>query len=133
MTPLRLAAACLSTCLVLCACGSTAKPQAGSPAVSRAKPAGNGKVDDPRARHLDCLRSLGQPVVQRGASDVLVGTPPNQVTTTFTPTPGSAQEEQITGHVQGAEAIGSALLYPGNAPDDLLSKIESCLAQGVKG
>ena len=51
----------------------------------------------------------------------------------FTPTPGAAQDQQISGHTPGAEVIGSALLYPGTAPDSELQPIEDCLAQGVKG
>jgi hypothetical protein len=35
--------------------------------------------------------------------------------------------------VESAEVIGSALLYPNQAPDGLLQKVESCVAKGVKG
>jgi hypothetical protein len=34
---------------------------------------------------------------------------------------------------QGAEVIGSALVYPHQTPDSVLSSIEACLAQGVQG
>ncbi len=34
---------------------------------------------------------------------------------------------------QGAEVIGSALLYPNAASDSELSKVEACIAQGVSG
>ncbi len=133
MSPAKHAAACAATAFVLCACGTTSKPEAGSPTLTGPKPAGHGAVDDPRARHIACLRSAGLAVTERGSANLLIGTPPNQVNATFTPTPGAAQEEQITAHVQSAEVIGSALLYPGDAPDSELQKIENCLAVGVKG
>ena len=51
----------------------------------------------------------------------------------FEPTPGAAQESQIDGQVEGAEVIGSALLYPNQASDSLLQKVEDCVAKGVSG
>jgi hypothetical protein len=51
----------------------------------------------------------------------------------FTPTPGAAQAAQIQAQAQGAEVIGSALLYPAQASDSELSQIETCLAQRVQG
>lgn len=114
-------------------CGSTAKPVAGSPSLDREKPAGRGTVDDPRTKHLRCLRDNGFAVIKRGSTDLLIGQGAGQVAATFAPTPGAAQDEQISGHVQGAEVIGSALLYPGEVPDQVLKKIEDCLGQGVTG
>jgi hypothetical protein len=40
---------------------------------------------------------------------------------------------QIHGLSQGAEVIGSALLYPNQASDKLLTKVENCVALGVGG
>ena len=51
----------------------------------------------------------------------------------FSTTPGAAQALQIDSQVHGAEVIGSSLLYPGQASDQLLTTIENCLDQGVKG
>jgi hypothetical protein len=62
-----------------------------------------------------------------------IGTKPSGPTVQFMPTPGAAQEAQISGQVESAEVIGSALLYPNQAPDGLLQKVESCVAKGVKG
>jgi len=46
----------------------------------------------------------------------------------------AVQKGRYREHYQfGAEAIGSALLYPGTAPDSDLQPIEDCLAHGVKG
>lgn len=133
MFPVKLAAGCVVTALALSACGSTAKPAAGSADVSVHTAGARGVVDDPRAKHLKCLQGLGVPVVKRGKTDLIIGTGPNQVAATFEPTPGAAQNEQFTGHVQAAEIIGSALLYPGTASDSALKPIEDCLAQGVSG
>jgi hypothetical protein len=51
----------------------------------------------------------------------------------FTPTPGSAQADQIRAAAQGAEVIGSALLYPNQGSDQELAQIETCLTRGVSG
>ncbi len=39
----------------------------------------------------------------------------------------------MRGGDQAAEVIGSALLFPGSASDDELTKVEQCIAMGVKG
>ena len=53
----------------------------------------------------------------------------------FEATPGIAQGDVLHGitSAQGAEVIGSALLYPNGGSDSELKKIEECLAQGVSG
>jgi hypothetical protein len=62
-----------------------------------------------------------------------IGTPQSGPVANFLSTPGAAQFAQISGKVQGAEVIGSALLYPKNAPEQLLQTVEQCMALGVKG
>lgn len=133
MRSVKLVAACAMAALILSSCGSSAKPLAGSPNVAVHGAGARGVIDDPRMKHLKCLQGLGVPVLKRGKSDLLIGTPPDQVAATFTPTPGAAQDEQFSGHVQAAEIIGSALLYPGTASDSRLKPIEDCLSQGVTG
>jgi hypothetical protein len=133
MPSAKLAVAGVAAALALSACGSTAKPEAGAAGTSTAKSAGRGIVDDPRTKHIKCLRALNLPVIEQGKTNLLIGTPPNQVTAMFVPTPATAQDEQISGHVQGAEAIGNGLLFPGPAPDAELQGIEACLGMGVKG
>ncbi|MBV9816886.1 MAG: hypothetical protein JOZ07_00890 [Solirubrobacterales bacterium] len=121
----------LSACLS--ACGTTAKPQAGS---ARALAAARTGVDDPRKRHIVCLRAEHIPVrrVQIGGLPAMqIGVRPSGPTVVFQPTPGAAQQQQIEGVAQGAEVIGSALVYPNQAPDGLMSRVESCVAQGVTG
>jgi hypothetical protein len=95
-------------------------------------PVSRGRVDDPRTMrpdHVACLRADGLPVQTIGATDLAIG----NVRVHFDPTPGGAQDDQMRNREQSAEVIGSALLYPGNAPDSELGKIEACLAEGVKG
>ena len=68
-----------------------------------------------------------------GQAWLQVGTKPSGPTVQFEPTPGAAQELQIDGQVESAEVIGSALLYPNQASDALLQKVEDCMAKGVTG
>ncbi|MGO9820238.1 MAG: hypothetical protein ACLPTJ_06265 [Solirubrobacteraceae bacterium] len=130
MPSAKLALAIGLAAVSLSACGSTAKPEAGTlkAATTEAK-----KVDDPRTAHVDCLRSEHIPVVEFGRVWLQIGTKPFGPTVQFTPTPGAAQELQIDGQVESAEVIGSALLYPNRASDALLQKVEDCMAKGVTG
>jgi hypothetical protein len=97
------------------------------------KPGGRGRVTDPRtqAGRLDCLRAHRLPVTEVGDSDLQIGQLPVGPTIRFTPSPGAAQTAQIEGQAQGAEVVGSALVYPNGAPDSELGTIENCVAQGV--
>jgi hypothetical protein len=113
----------------LSACGTVnVKPSASASGASGTR----GRVDDARVdhpNHVACLRAAGFPVQTIGATDLSVA----GLRVHFDPTPGSAQDDQMRNREQSAEVIGSALLYPGNASDSELAKIESCLTQGVKG
>jgi hypothetical protein len=96
-------------------------------------------IDDPRTKHVKCLQQNGLPVTQiaQGGSNNLpgiqIGTVGSGPTVRFEPTPGAAQFDQISGSVQGAEVIGTALLFPNQASDKELKVVEDCLAVGVKG
>ena len=68
-----------------------------------------------------------------GTTGLQIETKPIGPTVTFEPTPGAAQESQISGRAQAAEVIGSALVYPNQASDELLQKVEGCVAKGVSG
>ncbi len=135
LTPMqivKLFPACALVALGLAACGTASKPLAGSihtsvPAVGRAK------VDDPRATHIKCLRKHGLTAREVGQTGIQIGTSPGGPTVEFVPTPGAAQDAQISGQVQSAEVIGSALLYPHQAPANELTTVENCVAQGVSG
>src|SRR5947209_13919814 len=92
---------------ILGGCSSAVKP-----------PQGRGKVDDPRtysaANHLQCLLAHHLPAEKVGRVAVQVGPLPAGPTVRFLPSPGAAQAAQIEGSsgYQGAEVVGSALLYP---------------------
>jgi hypothetical protein len=132
MSSAKLVLACGVAALALSACGSSAKPVAGSVSAS-GKPAGRGVVDDPRQRHLPCILGHHLPAVKIGRTDLQIGPPGSGPKVSFQPTPGAAQDAQISGLVENAEVIGSALLYPNQASDQELQVIEDCLAQGVQG
>jgi len=132
MSSVKIAAACGLAALVLAGCGSSAKPEAGALGTPP-PPYGRGKIDDPSTTHVTCIRSAGLSVVKVGQTGVQVGSPPAGPTIQFLPTPGAAQQAQISGQVQGAEVIGSALLYPNQTSDGELKKVEDCLAVGVQG
>ncbi len=101
--------------------------------IASGKPAGRGVVDDPRTTHLKCLREKHLSAVKVGQTDIEVGSAPSGSRIEFEPTPGAAQQLQISDRIEGAEVIGSALLYPGGSSDHELATIEGCLAQGVSG
>lgn len=132
----KLALACGLMAVALTGCGIKAKPLAGTSHLDRAR-GNHAQVDDPRVKHVKCLRANGLPVHLYRASGarpaIQVGSLPAGPTIIFEPTPGAAQGVQIEGEAQGAEVIGSALLYPNQASDAELSKVEGCTALGVSG
>jgi hypothetical protein len=136
MSLAKVAAVCGLMALALSACGIQAKPLAGTANLKKA-PGYFGKVDDPRKVHLPCLRADHVPFHKYTAPGNLpaiqIGKLPTGPTIVFYPTPGIAQGQQITGKDQGAEVIGSALLYPNQASNKVLSIAESCTAVGVSG
>ena len=130
MSAAKLALVAGLAALALSACGTTAKPEAGTIKVASVSRKG---VDDPRTTHVECLESEHIPVTEFSRTWLQIGTKPSGPTVHFEPTPGAAQEQQIDGHVQSAEVIGAALLFPNQASDDLLQKVEDCMAKGVTG
>ncbi len=120
--------------LALAGCGAVrVQPtaQAGSSTL-----ASRGQVDSPLTdirNHLGCMRDAHLPVQVVSPTRLQVGAAPAGATIVFDATPGGAQHDQIRGSAQGAEVIGSALVYPNQAPESMLSGIEACLAQGVQG
>jgi hypothetical protein len=120
--------------VALAGCGSSFKPVAGSPVpAASTTPLGYGVVDQAPVPHLRCIRAAGLPAVRIGATTLQVGALPAGPTVDFAPDPNAAEAEQIEGKAQGAEVIGSALLYVHAAPNAELAKLESCLDQGVAG
>jgi hypothetical protein len=128
--------ACGLTALAVSGCGIAAKPLAGTSNLVHA--AGyHARVDSPRSKHVACMEAAGLHVRLFEASGarpgIQVGTPPSGPTVIFEPTPQDATGVQIVGQAQGAEQIGSALLFVNRAPDSVLTTVENCLAIGVSG
>ena len=137
MPSAKLAVAIGLSALSLSACGTTSKPEAGTAAAIAKSQQG---VDDPSTRHILCLeqehitvRPEQVTVAGQSLPGFQVGALPYGPTVSFEPTPGDAQGVQIHGQAQQAEVIGSALLYPNQAPGGLLSQVEACVAKGVTG
>ena len=125
---IAIVATALLVVVAVSACGSSVKPATGS----------RGKVDDPRtahSNHITCLTRHHLSVHKVGLNQILVGTQPSGPKVVFEPTPGMAQGAQISGSrsEQGAEVIGSALLYPNSASEQETKVVENCVAEGVAG
>jgi hypothetical protein len=97
--------------------------------------ASRGSVDSPvkMKNHLACLRDAHLSVQVISSTRLQIAPAPSGPTIVFTPTPGSAQGDQIKGSAQGAEVIGTALVYPNQGSDAELDTIGACLAEGVQG
>jgi hypothetical protein len=122
------AAAVCFAALAVSACGQAVKPATGS----------RGVVDDPRTAHADHVECIAQhhlPVQKVGLNELVIGAQPAGPRVVFLPTAGAAQYAQISGtrSQQGAEVIGSALLFTNQGSAKELGAVETCLAQGVKG
>jgi hypothetical protein len=137
MSSAKLAAAAVVVALSLSACGVKAKPVAGSAAADAIS---KQNLFSALTKHEQCLtqkhvkwHQTMQGGPPPGYPTIQVRTRPSGPTVEFTLTPGDAQAAQIKGLAQGAEAIGSALLYPNGASDALLNKVEVCVAKGVTG
>jgi hypothetical protein len=133
MSSAKLAAACALIALVLAGCGSSSKPEAGAVHTTAGERAGRGVIDDPRTKHLKCLKQHHLIAHRVGQVGIQVGKLPAGPSIAFAQTPGAAQALQINGTVENAEVIGSALLYPRQASDQLLKVVENCVALGVTG
>jgi hypothetical protein len=120
--------------LALAGCGAVRVQPAASAGSS--KLASRGHVDSPLTNmhnYLSCLRADHLVVQVVSPTRLQVGPAPAGATIVFAATSGAAQADQIIGSAQGAEIIGSALVYPNQSPEPALSGIEACLARGVQG
>ena len=137
MPSAKLAAAVALSALSLSACGISSKPEAGTP---NAIINGHKGLDDPRSKHTACLkqdhvafRLEQRTIAGKALPSIQVGSAPSGPTVSFEPTPGDAQGLQIQAEAQGAEIIGTALVYPNQASDKLMTVVENCVAKGVSG
>jgi hypothetical protein len=121
------ASAVAAIVLALAGCGAIKlQPNAGS----------RGQIDSEATSnpdHLACMRVAGLPVTEVNPHQLQIGPLPTGPTVVFTPTPGAAQAQQIYGQGQGAEVIGSALVWVNQGSESELRTIEDCLGQGVTG
>jgi hypothetical protein len=78
---------------------------------------------DPRVPVVSCLRDAG--VQARRVEPIAIVA--DRVRIDFLATPGAAEARQIAGAAQGAEQIGRALVWVGDAPDGLLAAVEECV------
>jgi hypothetical protein len=135
MSSAKVALAAVAVAMSLSACGVASKPEAGS-AQAATKSHQQQHQTDPRTKHVKCLAqhhvAYRLETVDTHPS-VQVGTRPTGPFTEFLATPGAAQYAQITGQAQGAEVIGSALVYPYQAPNRLMAIVEKCMSLGVTG
>jgi hypothetical protein len=106
-------------CAVALAAGMACLPAAGCSAPDKRSPG----TYDPRVPVLSCLRDAGiaaRPVEPRAIAA-------DGVRIDFLATPGEAVARQIAGAAQGAEQIGRALVWVGDASDALLASVEECV------
>ena len=95
--------------LPLAACGAPDERTAGS--------------YDPRVPVVSCLENAGIPARTSDRVAVVAAS----VRIDFLVTPGAAEARQISARAQGAEQIGRALVWVGDAPDALLADVEDCV------
>jgi hypothetical protein len=118
--------------LALAGCGAVkVQPTASS---GSSQLASRGRVDSPLTdmdNHLACLRQNHLSVQVLSPTKLQIGAAPAGPTVVFTPTTGAALADQIDGQAQGAEVIGTALLYPNQGSTSVLAAAEACLDQGV--
>jgi hypothetical protein len=115
------AAAACAAALALAACGGSDAP---------ARPGGKGQAPDPndkRAVALDCITNKQQvPAALVGEKAIQVGQAGGP-RIEFLISGGEAEGRQFQGDAQGAEQIGSTLLFLNDGSDDQIKKIEKCL------
>lgn len=117
---IALAAACAAT-LVASGCGIGGDDDA----ISQAGPNPN----DKRAVALACMRRQKQlPARLVGDKSIQVDGP-DAPRVEFFVSSGEAEARQFQGKGQGAEQVGAALLFVNGGSDDVLKKVEDCLAK----
>jgi hypothetical protein len=127
--------ALLGCAVALAGCSGAVRVQPTTPSGST-KLVSRGRVDSPLTdtdNHLGCMRSAHLPVQVVSPIELRVGSAPSGPTIVFTNSPGAAQSDQIQGMSQGAEVIGTALVYPNQGSYAELASIAACLQQGVQG
>ena len=84
--------------------------------------------NDKRGVALACIEGAGVPATLAGEKSIQVdGTDAPRVE--FFVSSGEAEARQFQGQAQGAEQVGAALLFVNGGSDDVLKKVEDCLAK----
>lgn len=133
MSSAKIAAACALVAVSLSGCGVASKPEAGS---AQAATAAKHALADPRTKHIRCLKAAHIPYTEGiagGYPSIQIGHAPSGPLAEFTKTPGAAQNVQMEGKSQGAMVIGSALVFPNQASDAFMQKVDKCMTEGVSG
>lgn len=113
----RLVTALVLACLVA-GCGSDSGDSGGA----------GPDPNDKRAVALECLKGKEIPAELTGENAIQVGEDPDtDPRIEFFVTSGEAEGRQFAGDAQGAEHIGTALLFVREGDDDLLDEVEGCL------
>jgi hypothetical protein len=90
---------------------------------------GGDNGSDKRALALECLEQEKRLDARVDGDDALiVGDPDSGPRIRFFLTSGEAEAAQFEGKGEGAEQIGSALLFVRDGSDELLEQVEDCLA-----
>jgi hypothetical protein len=85
---------------------------------------------DKRALALECLREDKQVDARLdGEEAIAIGDADTGPRVVFFLTSGEAEAAQFEGEGEGAEQIGSALLFVRDGSDELLEDVEACLAE----
>jgi hypothetical protein len=137
LAKLVLACGLLAVALFVSACGIQASPVAGTRHLNRVS-GDHTYVNDPRTPFLHCLRKEGWKVTKFVSGpgklrSIQLNSKPDGPTVVFEPTPGIAEGDQMKGEVEGAEVLGSALIYPNRTSYRKMIKVETCLAIKVTG
>ena len=89
---------------------------------------GSNDDSDKRAVAMTCFQDKGIDARLRGENGIVIGNGAGAPHIRFYLTAGESEAAAFEGNGEGAEQIGSALLYVGSGSDDLLEDVENCLA-----
>jgi hypothetical protein len=87
--------------------------------------------NDKRAVALQCMKEEHLPARPEGKDVIQVGNARTGPRIQFYLSTGAAETTQFKGEAQGAEQIENALLYVRQGDDQLLEKLEGCIADAV--
>jgi hypothetical protein len=115
------AVAACAAALAVAACGGSDAP---------ARPGGAGQAPDPndkRAVALDCIVNKERVPAKLSGDQAIQMGPKGGPRIEFLISGGEAEGQQFQGNAQGAEQIGSTLLFINDGTDDQLEAAEKCL------